>query len=82
MTEKPLGKSGLSIRPFVLGGHVFGFPAAPAAGFAVLCRYVGLGGGGIRPTHGKSAWGSGHKGGEPDNVLVRGAKEKGHETKG
>ena len=31
MTERALGKSGLSIRPFVLGGNVFGWTADRAA---------------------------------------------------
>ena len=36
MTRKSLGKSGLSIRPFVLGGNVFGMTAGRDQSFAVL----------------------------------------------
>jgi aryl-alcohol dehydrogenase-like predicted oxidoreductase len=77
MTEKPLGKSGLSIRPFVLGGNVFGFTADRAASFAILDRYVELGGGMIDTADVYSAWVPGHKGGESESVIGAWLKESG-----
>ncbi len=49
MTERALGKSGLSIRPFVLGGNVFGMTADREASFAMLDRFDERGGGMIDP---------------------------------
>jgi aryl-alcohol dehydrogenase-like predicted oxidoreductase len=69
MTDKPLGKSGLSIRPFVLGGNVFGFTADLAASFAILDRFVERGGGMIDTADVYSAWVPGHKGGESESAM-------------
>ena len=66
MTQRPLGQSGLSVRPFVLGGNVFGMTADRAASFAILDRFVERGGGMIDTADVYSAWVPGHKGGESD----------------
>lgn len=77
MTDKPLGKSGLSIRPFVLGGNVFGFTADLAASFAILDRFVERGGGMIDTADVYSAWVPGHKGGESESAMGAWLKESG-----
>jgi len=77
MSEKPLGQSGLSIRPFVLGGNVFGMTAGRDASFAVLDRFVELGGGMIDTADVYSAWVPGHKGGESENMMGAWLKESG-----
>lgn len=69
MTERALGASGLSIRPFVLGGNVFGMTAGREASFAVLDRFVELGGGMIDTADVYSAWVPGHKGGESESMM-------------
>jgi aryl-alcohol dehydrogenase-like predicted oxidoreductase len=69
MTEKPLGQSGLSVRPFVLGGNVFGFTANRAASFALLDRFAERGGGMIDTADVYSAWVPGHKGGESETEI-------------
>lgn len=69
MTERRLGQSGLSIRPFVLGGNVFGMTAARDASFAVLDRFVERGGGMIDTADVYSAWVPGHKGGESETMI-------------
>ena len=69
MTKKALGQSGLSIQPFVLGGNVFGMTAGRDAGFAVLDRFVELGGGMIDTADVYSAWVPGHKGGESESMM-------------
>lgn len=77
MTERPLGQSGLSIRPFVLGGNVFGMTADKAASFAVLDRFVELGGGMIDTADVYSAWVPGHKGGESEAMIGAWLKQSG-----
>lgn len=77
MTERALGRSGLSIRPFVLGGNVFGMTAGREASFAVLDRFVELGGGMIDTADVYSAWVPGHKGGESESMIGAWLKESG-----
>jgi aryl-alcohol dehydrogenase-like predicted oxidoreductase len=69
MTERALGASGLSIRPFVLGGNVFGMTAGREASFAVLDRFVEHGGGMIDTADVYSAWVPGHEGGESESMM-------------
>jgi aryl-alcohol dehydrogenase-like predicted oxidoreductase len=69
MTERSLGQSGLSIRPFMLGGNVFGMTADREASFAVLDRFVEHGGGMIDTADVYSAWVPGHKGGESESMM-------------
>ncbi|HET6524214.1 aldo/keto reductase [Sphingopyxis sp.] len=77
MTERPLGASGLSVRPFVLGGNVFGMTAGREASFAVLDRFVEHGGGMIDTADVYSAWVPGHKGGESESMMGAWLKESG-----
>lgn len=69
MIERALGTSGLSIRPFMLGGNVFGMTAGRDASFAVLDRFVENGGGMIDTADVYSAWVPGHKGGESESMM-------------
>ena len=69
MSETPLGQSGLSIRPFVLGGNVFGMTADRDASHAILDRFVERGGGMIDTADVYSAWVPGHKGGESETMM-------------
>lgn len=81
MTEKALGQSGLSIRPFVLGGNVFGMTAGREASFAVLDRFVELGGGMIDTADVYSAWVPGHTGGESESMMGAWLKQSGTRDK-
>jgi aryl-alcohol dehydrogenase-like predicted oxidoreductase len=81
MTQRPLGNSGLSIRPFVLGGNVFGMTAGRDASFAVLDRFVENGGGMIDTADVYSAWVPGHKGGESERMMGAWLKESGARDK-
>ena len=81
MTERALGQSGLSIRPFVLGGNVFGMTADRAASFAVLDRFVEHDGGMIDTADVYSAWVPGHKGGESESMMGAWLKESGARDK-
>lgn len=69
MTDKPLGQSGLSTPPLILGGNVFGWTADRAASFAVLDRFVEGGGRMIDTADVYSAWAEGHKGGESESMI-------------
>lgn len=69
MTDRALGRSGLSTPPLVLGGNVFGWTADEAASFAVLDRFVAGGGRMIDSADVYSAWVPGHKGGESETVI-------------
>lgn len=69
MTERPLGRSGLSTPPLVLGGNVFGWTADEAASFAVLDRFVAGGGRMIDTADVYSAWAPGHRGGESERMI-------------
>lgn len=77
MSERPLGRSGLSIRPFMLGGNVFGMTADRTASFAVLDHFVEQGGGMIDTADVYSAWVPGHKGGESETMMGAWLKESG-----
>ncbi|WP_374525425.1 aldo/keto reductase [Sphingopyxis sp.] len=81
MTERALGKSSLSIRPFVLGGNVFGMTADRAASFAILDRFVERGGGMIDTADVYSAWVPGHKGGESETEMGAWLKASGARDK-
>ena len=81
MTERAMGQSGLSIRPFVLGGNVFGMTADKAASFAVLDRFVEHGGGMIDTADVYSAWVPGHKGGESETMMGAWLRESGARDK-
>ncbi len=81
MTERALGKSGLSIRPFVLGGNVFGMTADRNASFAILDRFVERGGGMIDTADVYSAWVPGHKGGESETMMGQWLKASGARDK-
>ena len=81
MTERALGKSGLSIRPFVLGGNVFGMTADQQASFAILDRFVECGGGMIDTADVYSAWVPGHKGGESETMMGQWLKASGARDK-
>ncbi|MCW0197411.1 aldo/keto reductase [Sphingopyxis sp.] len=81
MTERALGKSGLSIRPFVLGGNVFGMTADQKASFAILDRFVERGGGMIDTADVYSAWMPGHKGGESETMMGHWLKASGARDK-
>ncbi|MBI1406147.1 MAG: aldo/keto reductase [Caulobacter sp.] len=69
MQKRPLGRSGLSIAPLVLGGNVFGWTADEATSHAVLDAFVAGGFDCIDSADVYSAWVPGHKGGESETVL-------------
>jgi len=74
---RPLGRSGISIPPLVLGGNVFGWTADETASFAVLDAFVAGGGTGIDTADAYSRWVPGHQGGESESVIGKWLKRRG-----
>jgi aryl-alcohol dehydrogenase-like predicted oxidoreductase len=69
MDKRPLGRSGLSIAPLMLGGNVFGWTADEATSFAILDRFVEGGFNAIDTANSYSTWVPGHAGGESETII-------------
>jgi aryl-alcohol dehydrogenase (NADP+) len=75
--RRPLGNSGLDVSPICLGGNVFGWTADLDASFAVLDRFLELGGNFIDTANNYSGWVPGNEGGESETIIGRWLKERG-----
>ena len=75
--RRPLGNSGLDVSPICLGGNVFGWTADLDASFAVLDRFLELGGNFIDTANNYSGWVPGNDGGESETIIGRWLKERG-----
>jgi aryl-alcohol dehydrogenase-like predicted oxidoreductase len=69
MERRKLGRSGLDVSTFALGGNVFGWTADEATSFRVLDAFVDAGGNFIDTADVYSSWVPGHQGGESETVL-------------
>lgn len=67
--ERPLGRSGLTTTPLMLGGNVFGWTADRAASFAVLDAFVAGGGKLIDTADMYTNWIPGLVGGESETMI-------------
>jgi aryl-alcohol dehydrogenase-like predicted oxidoreductase len=76
MQHRPLGFSGLSVAPVVLGGNVFGWTADEAASFAVLDAATDAGLNAIDTADVYSRWAPGHAGGESEAIIGRWLKAR------
>ena len=76
MQHRPLGLSGLTVAPIVLGGNVFGWSADEAASFAVLDAATDAGLNAIDTADVYSRWIPGHKGGESEDMIGRWLKSR------
>ena len=82
MTERrPLGASGLSLTPLVLGGNVFGWTADKATSFRILDRFAEAGGVMIDTADVYSAWVPGHAGGESETIIGEWLRQSGKRDK-
>ena len=68
-TRRPLGRSGLHVAPFALGGNVFGWTADRAVSFRVLDAFVDAGFNLVDTADVYSIWVPGHQGGESETIL-------------
>lgn len=75
--QRPLGRSGLSTPPLVLGGNVFGWTASGEEAFRILDRFVDAGGTMIDTADVYSAWVPGHQGGESESLIGAWLKRRG-----
>lgn len=75
--DRPLGHSGLSTVPLVLGGNVFGWTADEQTSFDILDAFVAGGGTMIDSADVYSAFAPGLKGGESETVIGRWLKARG-----
>jgi aryl-alcohol dehydrogenase-like predicted oxidoreductase len=75
--RRPLGCSGLSTAPLVLGGNVFGWTCDEARSFDVLDAFVDAGFNMIDTADVYSRWAPGHVGGESETVIGRWLKRRG-----
>lgn len=77
MQKRPLGRSGLSIAPLMLGGNVFGWTADKAASFAILDAFVDAGFNAIDTADVYCSWVPGHTGGESETIIGEWLKGRG-----
>ncbi|MCI4351315.1 MAG: aldo/keto reductase [Thermoplasmata archaeon] len=71
MHRRPLGSTGLSIAPLVLGGNVFGWTVDEPTGFKILDAFVDAGFNAIDTADTYSTWVDGHVGGESESIIGR-----------
>ena len=71
MQRQELGRSGLKVAPWALGGNVFGWTADEATSFRLLDAFVDLGFNLIDTADVYSFWIPGHSGGESETVIGR-----------
>jgi aryl-alcohol dehydrogenase-like predicted oxidoreductase len=79
--KRPLGKSGLQVAPFALGGNVFGWTADEASSFKILDEFVAAGFNLVDTADVYSKWIPGHVGGESETIIgnwlaKRGGRDK------
>ena len=77
MEIRPLGRSGLSIAPLMLGGNVFGWTADEATSHAILDAFVTGGFNAIDTADVYSAWVPGNTGGDSEKVIGTWLKKRG-----
>jgi aryl-alcohol dehydrogenase-like predicted oxidoreductase len=81
ITKRPLGKSGISVAPFALGGNVFGWTADQAASFKVLDAFIDAGFDLIDTADVYSKWAPGNIGGESETIIGKWMKARGNRAK-
>lgn len=78
MEHRPLGRTGLSIAPLVLGGNVFGWTCDAASSFRVLDAFVDAGFNLIDTADVYSRWAPGNTGGESETLIGQWLRRRGH----
>ena len=78
MGSRPLGRTGLSIEPLVLGGNVFGWTLDEHKSFAVLDAFIDHGFTMIDTADSYSKWVPGNAGGESETIIGAWLKARGN----
>jgi aryl-alcohol dehydrogenase-like predicted oxidoreductase len=76
MQKRPLGRTGLTVAPLILGGNVFGWTADEATSFQVLDAFADAGLNAIDTADVYSAWHTGNKGGESETIIGKWMKAR------
>jgi aryl-alcohol dehydrogenase-like predicted oxidoreductase len=71
MEKRGLGKSGILVSPFALGGNVFGWTVSESASFDILDAFVQAGFNLIDTADVYSTWVRGNIGGESETIIGR-----------
>jgi aryl-alcohol dehydrogenase-like predicted oxidoreductase len=79
--KRELGKSGLEVAPFALGGNVFGWTADEATSFKILDAFVAHGFNLIDTADTYSRWVPGNRGGESETIIGKWLKQRGARSK-
>ena len=79
--KRPLGNSGISVAPLMLGGNVFGWNIDEQASFTVLDAFVEAGFDFIDTADVYSAWKPGNSGGESETIIGNWMKSRGNRSK-
>mgnify|MGYP001230986401 CR=1 FL=1 len=77
MELRPLGRTGLSVSPVVLGCNVFGWTADEKTSFAVLDGFFDAGFNTLDTADSYSRWVPGHQGGESETIIGKWLKGSG-----
>jgi aryl-alcohol dehydrogenase-like predicted oxidoreductase len=81
MKMRELGKSGIQVAPWALGGNVFGWTADEATSFKILDAFVDAGFNLIDTADTYSRWIPGHVGGESETVIGKWFMQSGKRNK-
>jgi aryl-alcohol dehydrogenase-like predicted oxidoreductase len=82
MERQELGRSGLKVAPWALGGNVFGWNVDDATGFRILDAFVDMGFNLVDTADVYSRWIPGHVGGESEALIGRWLAQGGAKGKG
>src|SRR5690349_729010 len=74
---RTLPNTGFDVFELCLGGNVFGWTADEAASFAVLDAYLEAGGNFVDTANSYSAFATGNKGGESEQLIGRWMADRG-----
>jgi aryl-alcohol dehydrogenase-like predicted oxidoreductase len=81
MEKRELGKSGIKVNPFALGGNVFGWTIDQKTSLEILDAYVDSGLNLIDTADVYSAWAPGNKGGESETIIGNWLQKSGKRDK-
>ena len=81
ITQRQVGKSGLTVGPLMLGGNVFGWTADEATSFKLLDAFLAAGLNFIDTADMYSSWVPGHTGGESETIIGKWLKASGKRDK-
>ena len=81
MEKREIGKSGIKVFPFMLGGNVFGWTIDEKQSYRILDGFVDAGLDFIDTANVYSAWAPGNKGGESETIIGKWLKNTGKRDK-